>query len=82
MNEFSVVTLKKTHLKIGMLQNIISPHPVQNKLRFIGHPDDVVSHSVGQEPAFVDQLDEGQPRVLLQRVLPLLGAQQHHQLHH
>ena len=35
-----------------------------------------------QLPALVDELDEGQPGVLLQRVLPLLRAQQHDQLYH
>ena len=38
-------------------------------------------HGVGEEAALVDELDEGQPGVLLQRVLPLLRAQQHHELH-
>ena len=32
----------------------------------------MVLHGVGEEAALVDQLDEGQAGVLLQRVLPLL----------
>lgn len=58
-----------------MLQDIISSHPVQYKLCLIGDPDDVVPHGVREEPTLVYQLDEGEPGVLLKRVLPLLGAE-------
>ena len=64
------------------LQDIFCPHPVEDVLGFVGHPDDVVLHGVAEEASLVDQLHEGPTGVLLQRVLPLLGAQQHHQLHH
>lgn len=52
----------------------------KNKDWFISNPNKVLFHS--QLPALVDELDEGQPGVLLQRVLPLLRAQQHDQLYH
>lgn len=32
-------------------------------------------------PSFVNELDESEARVLLQRVLPFLGAEEHNQLH-
>lgn len=72
----------ESHLKIGMFEYIVGPHPIQYELSLIGDPHDVISHGVRQQPALVDQLDEGEPRVLLQTVLPLLGAEQHHEFHH
>ena len=33
-----------------MLQNIICSHPVEYKLGFVGNPDDVVLHGMGEEP--------------------------------
>jgi hypothetical protein len=49
-----------------MLEHIVSPHPVKDKLRLIGHADDVILHGMGKEAALVDQLDECEPSVLLQ----------------
>lgn len=71
-----------TYFKIGMFQHIIGSHPVQDELGLVGHPDNVVLHGVREQPSLVDQLNESQPGVLLQAVLPLLRAQQHHQLNH
>ena len=42
------------------------------------HP---IRNQSGELPAFVDELDEGEPGVLLQWVLPLLRAEQHDQLY-
>ncbi len=58
-----------------MLEDVVSTHPVEDELRLVGHPHDVVLHGVGEEAALVDELYEGQPGVLLQRVLPLLGME-------
>lgn len=67
-----------SNLKISMFQNIISSHPVQDELRFVSDPHDVVPHGVRQQPTLVDQLDKCKSSVLLERVLPFLGAEQHH----
>jgi hypothetical protein len=58
-----------------MLEHVISAHPVEDELRLVGHPHDVVLHGVGEQAALVDELYEGQPGVLLQRVLPLLESE-------
>lgn len=71
-----------SYLKISMFKYVVSSHPVQYELGLIGDPNDVISHGMGQQATLVDQLYERQPGVLLQRVLPLLGAKQHHQLHY
>lgn len=64
--------LRALRLEVGVLKDVVGAHPVQDELGLVGHAHDVVLHGVRQQPAFVDELDEGQPRVLLQRVLPLL----------
>ena len=58
-----------------MLEHVISAHPVEDELRLVGHPHNVVLHGVGEEAALVDELYEGQSGVLLQRVLPLLESE-------
>ncbi|CAN8012285.1 unnamed protein product, partial [Ixodes pacificus] len=65
----------ESHLELSVLENVVRPHAVEDKLCLVGHPDDVKGGSY--TPSFVDELDEGEARVLLQRVLPLLGAEQH-----
>jgi hypothetical protein len=69
------------HLEICMFEHVVRSHPVQDELGLVGHPDDVVLHRVRQQSALVYQFDERQTGVFLQRVLPLLRAQQHHQFH-
>ncbi len=59
----------------GVLEHVIGAHPVEDELRLVGHPHNVVLHGVGEEAALVDELYEGQPGVLLQRVLPLLESE-------
>jgi hypothetical protein len=40
--------------ELCMLDDVIGPHPVENKLGLVGHPHDVVLHGVRQQPTFVD----------------------------
>ncbi len=58
-----------------MLEHVICAHPVEDELRLVGHAHNVVLHGVGEQAALVDELYEGQPGVLLQRVLPLLESE-------
>ena len=69
-------------LEIGMLLDVLGSHAIQNKVGLIGHAHNVVLAGVRQQSALVDQLNERQARMLLQRCLPLLRAQQHDELDH
>jgi hypothetical protein len=74
--------LSTTHLKLCMFLYVICPHAIENELCLVGHPHNMIPGGMGEQAAFVHQLDERQARMLLQGVLPFLRAQQHHQLHH
>lgn len=62
---FNLLINMKFYLKICMFQYIISPHPVQYKLCFVGNPDDMIPHRMRQQTTLIDQLNERQPRMLL-----------------
>lgn len=34
------------YLELGVLEDVVGPHPVQDELGFIGHAHDVVLHGV------------------------------------
>jgi len=74
--------LRARRAKLALPPHILGAHPTQNEVGLVGHAHNVVLAGVRQQPALVDQLDEREARVLLQRGLPLLGAQQHDELDH
>lgn len=63
-----------------MFADVLGAEPVQNEVRLVGHPQHVVPGRVGHQSSLVDEFDEGESGVLLQRCLPFLWAQEHHQL--
>jgi hypothetical protein len=57
---------RKNYFKIRVLEHVVGAHAVEDELGLVGHAHNVVLHGVRQQPPFVDQLDEGEPSVLLQ----------------
>ncbi len=41
-------------LEFSMFDDVVSPHPVEDELGFVGHADDVVLHGVGQQSTLVN----------------------------
>ena len=44
----------KPGFKFSMFDDVISSHPIENKFRFVGNPDNVIFHCVRQQTSFID----------------------------
>ena len=71
--------LRRDLLELGVFLNIIGTHAIQNEIGLVGHAHNMILAGMRQQAAFVDELDERETGVFLQRRLPLLRAQQHYQ---
>ena len=45
------IHIDQVYLEIGVLDDVLGAHAVQNELGLVGHADDVVLHGVRQQPA-------------------------------